>query len=126
MATYDAPLRTSEPELFAVRVRMVGTGASVPTEILGNGVALSYQAIGQYRLTFADNPFTFAGTSDVSRQATTPGDVKGMDFVFGAWNAATDTASAYIDLYVYDGGAAHDLAASEWLAFDVYFKRTGI
>lgn len=117
-------VNVSEPNVFATKVRMVGTGASAPTEVLGAGIAITYIGVGQYRLTWADNPGTFAGATDPCRQATTPGDVKGMDFVFGAWNAATSTADAYIDLYVYDGGAPHDLAALEWLAFDVFFKRT--
>lgn len=122
----DYEARTTEAELVNVRVRMVGTGASAPTKIYGEGVTITRQGAGQYRLTFSPQPGKFAGVSDPSRQATTPGDVKGMDFVFGAWTDATSTAAAYFDLYVYDGGAAHDLAALEWLSFDVSFKQTGV
>lgn len=123
--SYDAyPVRTTEKELFLTRMRIVGTGASAPTKILGDGVTVTYIGVGQYRFTFAKNPYTFAGVAgQPSRQATTPGDIKGVDLVFGAYTAPTSTASAYIDLYMYDGGVAHDLAALEWLTWDFAFIR---
>lgn len=116
--------RSSENELVLVRVRILGTGASAPTKVLGKGITVSYVGVGQYRFTFAKNPYTFAGVTTPGRQATTPGDIKGVDLVFGAYVAPTASALGYIDLYMYDAGAAHDLAALEWLAWDFAFKRT--
>lgn len=120
------PPHVSEPEFFSTRVRMVGTGAAAPTKILGSNVTITRVGAGQYRLTFGKNPGNFAGIVGPSIQATTPGDVKGVDLVFGAWTAATASAAARIDLFMYDGGVAHDLAALEWIAFDVSFKRTKV
>ena len=42
--------------------------------------------------------------------------------VIGLVATAAD-ADAYVDLYVYDGGSAHDLAASEWITVDLDFRR---
>lgn len=118
------PVKVSEPQSFITKVRLLGTGAAAPTEVLGANVTVTYIGVGQYRLTFNDNPGTWCGpTGSPCRQATTPGDVKGHDYVFGAFTAATSTADAYVDLYVYDGGVAHDLAALEWVSFDLAFKR---
>ncbi len=117
-------LRASERDIYVTKVRLLGTGAAVPTKVLGANVTPSYIGVGQIRLTFNNNPGIWCGpTGAPCRQATTPGDVKGHDYVFGAFTAATATADAYVDLYVYDGGVAHDLAALEWVSFDLAFKR---
>lgn len=124
MARDAYPIRASERDLNVIHVRLLGTGAAVPTKVRGTNVTMSYIGVGQYRLTFNDNPGIWCGPAGAPcRQATTPGDVKGHDYVFGAFTDATATADAYVDLYVYDGGAAHDLAALEWVSFDLTFKR---
>ncbi len=117
--------RISEREIVTTKVRMVGTGASAPTEVLGVNVAITYIGVGQYRLTFASNPGIWCGPKGKPAiDATTPGDVKNYDAIFGAFTAATATADAYVDLYLYtEGGVAHDLAALEWITADLDFAR---
>lgn len=123
--TRDAfPILTSERQVFTTKVRLLGAGAGVMTEVLGINVTMSYIGVGQHRITFNDNPGIWLGPKGAPAfQATTPGDVDAMDAVFGDFTAATATADAYVDLYLYDGGAAHDMSAAEWISFDLDFGR---
>ena len=118
----------SEPGIFTTKVRMVGTGASAPTktaEVDAPNVTITRPSgAGQYRLTCADTPGLWCGPEGLpGLQAATPGDIKGMVVIVGPFTAATADADAYVDLYVYDGGSAHDLAASEWITVDLDFRR---
>jgi hypothetical protein len=118
------PVFTSERGIFTTKLRLLGAGAAVMTEVLGANVTMSYIGVGQHRITFNDNPGIWCGPKGAPGfQAATPGDVDAMDAVFGAFTAATATADAYVDLYLYDGGAAHDMSADEWVSFDLDFAR---
>lgn len=118
---------TSEPALYATKIRLLGNGAAAPTEVLGGNVAVSYIGVGQYRLTFADNPGVWCGPNGrPGLQAVTPGDVKAIEVIVGAYTAPTSSARGYVDLFVYDSGTLHDLAANEWITVDLDFKRTGV
>lgn len=114
----------TEPAVWHSIVRMVGTGADVPTKILGSGITLSRTAAGRILLTWADNPGTFAGFT-WGLQATTQSDVKGHTVTAGAW---PQTASTYtLEIDIWDSTfAAEDLEALEWLTLDIMFKQTGV
>ena len=117
--------RMSERDIYTTKIRIVGTGASAPTEVLGANVAITYTGVGEYKLTFASNPGIWCGPKGKPAiDATAPADVKNYDAIFGAFTAATATADAYVTLYLYtEAGAAHDLAALEWITADLDFKR---
>jgi hypothetical protein len=114
--------KQSEPESVGIKVRMVGTGAAAPTKVLGQGITISRTGVGAYTLTFSESPGAFECVNGLTLQATTPGDIKNHSVVFGAYNATARTLA----LTFWDAAAAaHDLAALEWLAFTVFFKRAG-
>ncbi len=122
MARNQYPLRGSLPELQAHVVTMVGTGASAPTKVYGNGVTITRTGAGDYRLTWAENPGTYVATSATLRAAT-ESDNKGHTIVMGSWSTSAWT----LDLTLWDASdAAEDLEASEWIELVVWFKPTGV
>lgn len=120
MAYYQS--LASEPELRHNIVRMVGTGASAPTRLLGDGVTITRDGVGVYTLTWASNPGVWVGPAGESFQATTSADVKGCSVSWGAFDSTAYT----VQFKVWNSAAAaRELAASEWLTVDVMFKATG-
>lgn len=114
---------STERKLVSTRIRIQGAGTSDPTELLGVGVAVTrVSAVGKYRVTWTDNPGTFAGVGGVSFQATTPSDLAGYSVAFGDYTAS---GSSYtLDFWVYDASNTLDDLESGWkLTFDADFKR---
>lgn len=111
--------QVSEPGSRTVRISMVGTGAAAPTKVYGQGVTITRTGVGVYKCTLAEPPGKYAMISGFTLQATTPGNVKNHSVIFGAYNSTTKS----IDVTFWDAAAAaHDLAALEWISFDLEFK----
>jgi hypothetical protein len=116
-----SPVKSSEAETRVVPCRLLGTGAAAPTKVYGQGATVTRTDVGIYKLTFVDAPGVFALPSGVTLQAATPGDIKGHTVVFDTWDATTKS----IELTFWSAAeAAHDLAANEWISFDLTFKHT--
>jgi hypothetical protein len=117
------PDETTEAHLKRVEVRLLGTGASVPTKQLGQGITVTRTGTGVYKLTFGESQGVWRGHTGVGFEATTPADLKTHSVVFGAYNTTTRA----IELTLYDAsGNAHDLAALEFLNFTLRFKQTSV
>lgn len=111
------PPLVSEPELFTVKVRILGTGAATPTKVYGKGITVARTGAGVITLTFAASPGTYCGYQ-WGIDATTPGNVKNHDVVL------TATSSTVYTVNFYDASAAaHDLAATEWINLSLDFER---
>lgn len=116
------PIRGSLPELQAHVVTMVGTGASAPTKVFGNGVTITRTGAGDYRLTWAENPGAYVASMH-SLRAATESDNKGHTVVLGSWSTSAWT----LDVTLWDSSFnAEDLEASEWLELVVLFKPTAV
>lgn len=116
------PLSTI-PEEVVVRVRMLGTGASAPTKVVGQGCTITRTSAGLYKLAFSELPGTFVTVGELTLQATTPGDIKNHSLVAKPWSASTKS----IEVSFWDAsGVAHDLAADEWIGVTLIFKRTSV
>lgn len=114
--------RLSEPSIYTTKLRILGTGAGDPTEVYGADISVTWVATGRYLLTWAANPFTFAGISGWSLQATTQANVKGCTVTHGAFNTSAYT----LEVDVWNASeAARDLAAAEWLTLAIDFQRLG-
>lgn len=117
------PPLSTVPEEVRVAVRLLGTGASAPTKVVGQGITVTRTGAGVYKLTFSESPGTFVMPDGVSLQAATPGDIKNHSVVFDTWDSSTKA----IEVTFWDASAvAHDLAADEWLSFFLVFKRTSV
>lgn len=125
MSYFASPVRASEPEVYETIVQLLGTGAAVPTKVLGTGISISRTAAGRILLTWADNPGTFVGIGGWGFNAATQGDVKGHTVTASVYPL---TASTYtLELDIWDSAfAAEDLEALEWLTVRLLFKRTGV
>lgn len=118
MADGFFPARESEPEIRHLLVRMVGTGASAPTKVYGQGVTIARTSEGLYTLTLTGIPGYFMGYT-YGLQASTPANVSGHTIV------ADDYASKVFTFTLYDSAfAVEDLEASEWINFDLWFSTT--
>lgn len=124
----DASLaKSTEPEKYDVPVRLLGTGANPPTIVIGKGVTISRTGVGDYKLTFADNPGPYCGFAS-GIEATTRSAMYGVTVV-GKFTAATATARATFELTVASGGttpAVRELAAAEWVNLTINFKRVNV
>ena len=113
------------PPLSAVQnsrtyhIRMLGADASLTSQE-ANGVTLSRLDEGEYRITWADNPFQFIGVLS-QLIATTPDDLLDTMVVFGDYDASAKT----LDFTVYASGVAADLVATERIYIQVIFAETG-
>ena len=115
------PARTTEPDMIYVEVRLLGTGASAPTKVLGKGITVARTGAGVYTLTFAKSPGNWCGPTGVGLDATTPGDIKNHSVV------VTNTSATVVTVNFYDAAAAaHDLAALEWINFTLRYKRVAV
>jgi hypothetical protein len=114
----DQPSTSNVPER-KYRCGVTGTGAAHPTKRYGDGIAVTRTAVGVLRFTFASHPGYFRGW-EWGLGDSTPADVKGHTVTRGAFVPATSSASAYIELSLWDSAfAADDLNATEEL--DVVF-----
>lgn len=111
--------QSSEPGTKVVKISMVGTGASAPTKVYGQGVTITRTGAGVYVCTLTEAPGKYAMVSGHAIAATTPANVKNHSIVFGLYSATTKS----ITVNFFDASAvAHDLAAAEWISFDLVFK----
>ena len=117
MDGYD--LRSSEPDLISIDVRLLGTG-SAPTKVYGKGITVARTGAGVYTLTHAETPGTWAGCLK-GTDATTPGDIKNFDVV------VTNTSATVVTVNFYNAsGTATDLAAAQWINLSLRYKRTSV
>lgn len=122
MAREAYPLRATIPEVRAHFVTMVGTGAAVPTKVIGNGLTLTRTGAGDYRSTWSESPGQYVSTTSALRAATETA-LKNCSLVVGSW----DSTNLTLDFCLFDSaGTARDLAASEWLELTVAFKPTSL
>jgi hypothetical protein len=105
------------------RVGITGTGAAAPTKRYGPGVTVTYIGTGIYRFTFATHPGTFLDFTYGLRDST-PGDVKAHTVHGDTYVVPADGAAGYIELTVFDGASAQDLATGELLGVTFYFTET--
>lgn len=116
------PLLVSEPNVVGHIVRLLGTGASAPTKEVGAGITVTRTGAGVYKLTWAENPFTYMGML-LLKGAATPGDVKNHDVVRDTY----DSSAFALEISFFDAsGTAHDLAANEYFDAIIMFRRSGV
>lgn len=118
---YFSNSKTSEPALRDVEVRLLGTGAAVPTKVYGQGITVTRTGVGDYLLTFAEHLGTYAGHIGAGIEATTAANVKNHSVVLGAYSTSART----LQVTFWDAAAAaHDLAALEWINLRLRFKQS--
>ncbi len=106
-----------------VRVGITGAGAATPTKRYGPGVTVSYIGTGIYRFTFARHVGNYLDFNYALADST-PGDVKAHAVYADDFVAPTGGASGYIELTVFDGATAQDLAAGERLGVTFIFAES--
>ena len=122
MAYNAYPLLATQPEVRLHVIRLLGTGASVPTKEYGDGVTVTRGGAGVYTLTWADTPGIFLGMFP-GLAAVAPGDIDRFSVVREEYVPATRA----IQFTVYsEAGAATDLAAAQRLDLILLFKQTGV
>ena len=112
----------TQPSVWFHVVRLLGTGAAVPTKELGDGITVTRTSAGLYVFTWADNPGTFIGMWP-GLGAVTPGDVDRFSIVREEYVPATRTLQ--FTMYS-DAGTATDLAALQRVDLLVAFKQTTV
>jgi hypothetical protein len=116
------PTKSNIPEERLTRVGITGTGAADPTVRAGRGVTVARTGTGVYRYTFTKNPGTFVGISGPAFRADTASAVKGYTCTATPVTAATSTASAYIDVSIWNSSfAAANLEALQYLDITFVF-----
>lgn len=116
------PINCSEPGAFLSFVKFVGGSAAV-TRVYGTGVTVTYISTGIVDLTWSDGQGTFVDIVGRCFEATVASGVKGYTCVPGVYNTTTNTLRLNIT------GASEalvDLAALQWLAITILFKRTAV
>lgn len=113
--------RSSEAEPRDIEFRMVGTGAAVPTKLLGKGITLARPALGRTTLTFREAPGSYDGVVGLAIEAATPANVAGHTIVVIPYNITTRV----IEIQFFDAAnALHDLAANEFVNVTFRFRAT--
>ena len=114
------PLRTTEADMKYVEVRLLGTGAAIPTKVLGKGITVARTGVGVYTLTFAKSPGNWCGAL-VGLDATTGSDIKNHSVI------VTATSTTVVTVTFWDASAAaHDLAALEWINLVLRYKTVAV
>lgn len=117
--------RSTIPEERLYVIRILGTGAADPTLEIGQGVSVTEEATGNYRVTFSKNPGKFIGIRGYAFGGATPADVKGYTLTRDTYTAPTTTADGFLDLWVWDSSfAAADLAATQYLDVTIAFSES--
>lgn len=122
------PATNTIPQLKRNTIRILGTGAAAPTLVEGENVTVTRTGLGVYRFTFTVNPYQWLGPAGAAaRQCTTVAALKGCTETWGAFVAATDSAGAYVEMSLWDSAFnIRELAALEWLTFDLLFQTTSV
>lgn len=112
---------SSVPDERVYRVRLLGTGSSVPTKEIGQGVTLTRTSAGLYKLTFTEGPGTFVGFY-WGLGAATPGDVK-QHTVTRDTPATSATGVVSIEVSLWNSsGTIDDLQATEYMDLAFVFS----
>ncbi len=120
LSTY--PLKSKTPDHVDAVLAVTGTGATAPTKNYGDGITVTYSAVGVYIVTFADVNGAFMGCTGTFG-ATTASAVKGYTMTYGLYSTTART----ITLNVWSSTfAAVDLAAAQYLTVRFSFRRTGV
>ena len=115
--------RATDPDIVKSMVRIQGAGAAAPTKEIGRGVTVTRHGVGNYRFTYAENPGNFQGFSEPGKQATASGALKNCTVDAISW----DATNRRLDIQLWSSaGAARELAAAEWLTFNIHFKKSGL
>ena len=117
MALDSYVMKSSQGELIAWPIRLLGTGASAPTVEKGVGITCTRTDTGDYTVTWSELPGTFI-TALATLRAATPNDLAGHTIVLDTFasNALPMTLANASD-------AAHDLAANEYIDIVAFFAR---
>ncbi len=111
----------SEPGAFLSFAKFVG-GTNAVTRVYGTGLVCTYISAGIVDLTWSEDQGTCLGVVGHCFSATTTADVKAYALAHGVFNTTTRT----LRLNMHESGTLTNLAALEWLAVTVLFKRTGV
>ncbi len=123
MPRADKPVMSNLTDDRRYLAGITGTGAADPTKRFGDGITVTRTASGVYKFAFASHPGYFKGADVKALRADTPANVKGHTVVAGAFTAATSSASAYIELSLFNASdAADDLQALEYLEVEFAFS----
>ena len=120
MALGSDKVRASLPEINDAIIRLQGAGAAAPTLDEGKGVTITRAGVGDYTITWAENPGRFV-TWSWALGATTPADVDDLRLVRGVFN---DTANSLQIVLVDNTPTAHELQTAEFVDITVRFSRT--
>lgn len=112
--------KSTEPEIVKSVIRMLGTGAAVPTKVFGRGLTLTRTSAGIINLIWIEYPGNYVGITGDCFEATVQNGLKGYTVVAGDWNAATRTITINI---TNAADTLTDLAAAQSLTLEVAFKR---
>lgn len=117
MSTDFYQTRHSSPNRVTVKGSFVG-GTEEATKATGRGFTVAWVSTGKYRITLDEKYFALEHAG-FSMQATTPGNVKAYAWVFTAL-ASNQT----VDVYLYESGTLTDIAALEWVHFELTLVKT--
>lgn len=119
---YMSDDKSSEPNVRWVLGRLQGAGAGNPVQEIGQGITVTWVSTGLYNIAFSENVGTFLGAA-FDLGAATPANLKQCSIVRSLFTQATQTAKGFLQFTLYDGtGALRNLAANEFIDFEVYFK----
>lgn len=112
-----SPGRSSVHNERRYYIRLLGTGAAVPTIEFGPGITLARISTGLNRITWTPGPGTFVGFTYGLGAATT-GDVKNFSVIRDTY----DTTNHQLDVALYNAsGTITDLAANCYMDLIVTF-----
>jgi hypothetical protein len=111
--------------LFQKVMRLQGAGAAAMTVSEGEGITITQNSTGNFRITLSDNQGTFVGAL-ATFQAATPANVAGHGIVFDTYDTTT-TDAPFIDFVITNAAdAVHDLVSTEFVTIMLLFKRSSV
>ena len=116
------PLRSTVTEGYDCVVKILGTGAANPTNVIAPGCVVTRTGAGLYLITFGESPGTFKGLKGACFESTTLGDVAGWSASVGVYNATAKTLAFRTN----SGSTATDMAALTWLTLTLGFSLSSL
>jgi hypothetical protein len=117
------PGRNTAPDTYQLTVLLTGADTSAPTVTMGT---VAYTGVGDYRISFAEDPGTFMGMT-YGLGATTRTALVGHTVTHGLFTAKSGSTAAYIDISFYNASeAAHNLQLLEYMSLTFTFKTTAV
>lgn len=111
----------SEPTVRKYVVRFIGNGAGTPTKVWGNRTTITRVGAGDYKITFAENPFKYLGVIGWTLQSATMTDIKGYTIIVKDY----DAVNFVVEFTVYNSTfTATDLTSAQSINLVVAFKET--